>query len=163
MFKNWPKAVQIPDGRTRLWPQSHMRIRNDVYPISHDTLPQHIITTIVPIKMQRLEVLLSGGKKSVLNACSDQRSHCFSLWSEFESSKIAGASEQLHSEEIPLARPRRQRLTALTKMTFSISLGAHQWNIPVESYFFTLESMLSIWSFPGINKGSCLGRKGRKT
>lgn len=43
-----------------------------------------------------------------------------------------------------------------TKMTFSMSLDGHQWNIPVESYFFTFSSMLSICSFPGMRSGSCL-------
>lgn len=47
----------------------------------------------------------------------------------------------------------------LTRMTFSMSLEGHQWNIPVESYFFTLTSMFSICSFPGISKGSCLCQK----
>lgn len=54
-----------------------------------------------------------------------------------------------------------------TKMTFSMSLDRHQWNIPVESYFFMFSSMLSICSFPGMRRGSCLikqkdERKGMK-
>lgn len=43
----------------------------------------------------------------------------------------------------------------LTRMTFSMSLEGHQWNIPVESYLFTFMSMFSICSFPGIRRGSC--------
>lgn len=43
-----------------------------------------------------------------------------------------------------------------TRMTFSMSLDGHQWNIPVESYFFTFSSMLSICSLPGMKSGSCL-------
>lgn len=44
----------------------------------------------------------------------------------------------------------------LTRMTFSMSFDGHQWNIPVESYFFMFSSIVSIWSCPGTNSGSCL-------
>lgn len=43
-----------------------------------------------------------------------------------------------------------------TKITFSMSLDWHQWNIPVESYFLMFSSTLSICSFPGMRRGSCL-------
>lgn len=45
---------------------------------------------------------------------------------------------------------------SLTRMTFSMSFDGHQWNIPVESYFFMFSSIVSIWSCPGTNNGSCL-------
>lgn len=58
---------------------------------------------------------------------------------------------------IALAQPYTlQFIKVPTRMTFSISLDGHQWNIPVESYLFTLASMLSICSFPGMSRGSCL-------
>lgn len=37
-----------------------------------------------------------------------------------------------------------------------MSLDWHQWNIPVESYFLMFSSILSICSFPGMRRGSCL-------
>lgn len=51
---------------------------------------------------------------------------------------------------------------SLTRVTFSMSFDGHQWNIPVESYFFMFSSIVSIWSWPGTNNGSCLKQTNQK-